>query len=75
MLEFIADEGRIYIPYWMMQNLMVEEGGMVQVLYTIHQRWYGLDSISIPISILTFIRLYMTTLRGLILIGLYLNVD
>jgi len=30
-LEFIADEGRIYIPYWMMQNLMVEEGGMVQV--------------------------------------------
>jgi len=30
-LEFVADEGKIYIPYWMMQNLMLEEGGMVQV--------------------------------------------
>ena len=30
-LEFIADEGKIYIPYWMMQNLMVETGGLVQV--------------------------------------------
>ena len=30
-LEFIADEGKIYIPYWMMQNLMVEEGGLIQV--------------------------------------------
>ena len=30
-LEFVADEGKIYIPYWMMQNLMVEEGGLVQV--------------------------------------------
>ncbi|XP_064612759.1 ubiquitin recognition factor in ER-associated degradation protein 1-like [Liolophura sinensis] len=30
-LEFVADEGRIYIPYWMMQNLMLEEGGLVQV--------------------------------------------
>lgn len=30
-LEFVADEGKIYIPYWMMQNLMLEEGGLVQV--------------------------------------------
>merc|ERR1719370_454427 len=30
-LEFVADEGKIYIPYWMMQNLMVDTGGMVQV--------------------------------------------
>jgi len=30
-LEFVADEGKIYIPYWMMQNLMLEEGGMVNV--------------------------------------------
>ena len=30
-LEFIADEGKIYIPYWMMQNLMVDTGGMIQV--------------------------------------------
>ena len=31
MLEFVADEGKIYIPYWMMQNLMLEEGGLIQV--------------------------------------------
>jgi len=30
-LEFVADEGKIYIPYWMMQNLMLKEGGMIQV--------------------------------------------
>jgi len=30
-LEFVADEGKIYIPYWMMQNLMLEEGGMINV--------------------------------------------
>ena len=30
-LEFVADEGKIYIPYWMMQNLMLEEGGLIQV--------------------------------------------
>jgi ubiquitin fusion degradation protein 1 len=28
----VADEGKIYIPYWMLQNLMLEEGGLVQVL-------------------------------------------
>lgn len=30
-LEFIADEGYMYIPYWMMQNLSVEEYGLIQV--------------------------------------------
>jgi len=30
-LEFVAGEGKIYIPYWMMQNLTCEEGGFIQV--------------------------------------------
>merc|ERR1719180_101485 len=30
-LEFVADEGKIYIPYWMMQNLMLDTGGLVTV--------------------------------------------
>ncbi|XP_070572367.1 ubiquitin recognition factor in ER-associated degradation protein 1-like [Ptychodera flava] len=30
-LEFVADEGKIYLPYWMMRNLLLEEGGLVQV--------------------------------------------
>jgi len=30
-LEFVADEGKIYIPYWMMKNLILEEGGMINV--------------------------------------------
>ncbi|KAL9289620.1 putative ubiquitin fusion degradation protein Ufd1 [Arabidopsis thaliana] len=30
-LEFIAEEGVIYIPYWMMQNLLLQEGDMVRV--------------------------------------------
>ncbi|KAL4148696.1 hypothetical protein QTP88_002867 [Uroleucon formosanum] len=30
-LEFIADEGKIYIPYWMMKNLLLDEGDIVQV--------------------------------------------
>lgn len=30
-LEFVADEGKVYIPYWMMQNLTLEEGGLLQV--------------------------------------------
>ena len=40
-LEFVADEGKIYIPYWMMQNLMVEEGGLVQVRSST-AGWYSL---------------------------------
>ncbi|KAK2169146.1 hypothetical protein LSH36_12g20023 [Paralvinella palmiformis] len=38
-LEFVAEEGRIYLPYWMMRNLLVEEGGLVQV-----------DNVSLPIA-------------------------
>jgi len=30
-LEFVADEGRIYIPYWMMRNLCVDEGDLIQI--------------------------------------------
>eukprot|EP00108_Taenia_solium_P001658 TsM_000488400 transcript=TsM_000488400 gene=TsM_000488400 len=30
-LEFVADEGRIYVPYWMLQNLCLEEGDLVHV--------------------------------------------
>ncbi|XP_027355898.1 ubiquitin fusion degradation protein 1 homolog [Abrus precatorius] len=30
-LEFIADEGTIYVPYWMMQNLLLQEGDTVRV--------------------------------------------
>jgi ubiquitin fusion degradation protein 1 len=30
-LEFVADEGKVYLPYWMMRNLLLDEGGMVQV--------------------------------------------
>ncbi|CAL8128287.1 unnamed protein product [Orchesella dallaii] len=30
-LEFVADEGKMYIPYWMMRNLMIDEGATIQV--------------------------------------------
>ncbi|CAH1231988.1 ubiquitin recognition factor in ER-associated degradation protein 1-like [Branchiostoma lanceolatum] len=30
-LEFVADEGKVYLPYWMMRNLLIEEGGILQV--------------------------------------------
>uniref|UniRef100_A0A0A9WLL6 Ubiquitin fusion degradation protein 1 homolog n=1 Tax=Lygus hesperus TaxID=30085 RepID=A0A0A9WLL6_LYGHE len=30
-LEFVADEGRVYLPLWMMQNLMLLEGDPVEV--------------------------------------------
>eukprot|EP00794_Sanderia_malayensis_P013904 gene13904-15353_t len=30
-LEFVADEGKVYLPYWMMRNLLLEEGDLVQV--------------------------------------------
>jgi len=29
-LEFVADEGVVYLPYWMMQNLLLEEGDVVK---------------------------------------------
>lgn len=38
-LEFVADEGKIYIPYWMMHNLLLEEGDIVQI-----------ESVSIPVA-------------------------
>ncbi|KAG7670190.1 hypothetical protein Ndes2526A_g06523 [Nannochloris sp. 'desiccata'] len=28
-LEFIADEGMVYLPYWMMQNLLLQEGDVI----------------------------------------------
>lgn len=30
-LEFVADEGMIYMPYWMMQNLLLTEGDIVSL--------------------------------------------
>lgn len=30
-LEFIAEEGMIYMPYWMMENLLLQEGDTVRV--------------------------------------------
>jgi ubiquitin fusion degradation protein 1 len=30
-LEFTADEGLVYLPYWMMQNMSLEEGDVMQV--------------------------------------------
>ncbi|XP_040993019.1 ubiquitin fusion degradation protein 1 homolog isoform X1 [Juglans microcarpa x Juglans regia] len=30
-LEFVADEGLIYLPYWMMENMLLQEGQIVQV--------------------------------------------
>ncbi|KAG1655060.1 Ubiquitin recognition factor in ER-associated degradation protein 1 [Nymphon striatum] len=30
-LEFVADEGKVYLPYWMMRNLLLEEGGLLQI--------------------------------------------
>lgn len=29
-LEFVADEGKVYLPYWMMRNLLLNEGGLIQ---------------------------------------------
>ena len=33
-LEFIAEEGKIYLPYWLMQTLAVEAGDLLQVKST-----------------------------------------
>ena len=30
-MEFSAEEGVCYLPYWMMQNLLLESGGIVEV--------------------------------------------
>lgn len=33
-LEFVADEGMCYMPFWMMQNLLLEEGAFVNIRST-----------------------------------------
>ncbi|KAL8684831.1 MAG: hypothetical protein Q9218_008116, partial [Villophora microphyllina] len=33
-LEFIAEEGKIYLPYWLMQTLSLDPGDLLQVLST-----------------------------------------
>ncbi|KAG5519018.1 hypothetical protein PMAC_002549 [Pneumocystis sp. 'macacae'] len=33
-LEFIAEEGRIYLPLWMMQTLLLEQGDLLSVVST-----------------------------------------
>ncbi|KAI9656157.1 MAG: ubiquitin fusion degradation protein [Trizodia sp. TS-e1964] len=33
-LEFIAEEGKIYLPYWMMQTLLLESGDLLHILST-----------------------------------------
>lgn len=38
-LEFVADEGKCYMPYWMMRNLLLEEGAMVKI-----------ESVSLPVA-------------------------
>ncbi|KAJ1395557.1 Ubiquitin fusion degradation protein Ufd1-like [Sesbania bispinosa] len=30
-LEFIAEEGMIYMPYWMMENMLLQEGDIIRV--------------------------------------------
>eukprot|EP00740_Mantoniella_antarctica_P025982 CAMPEP_0198706864 /NCGR_PEP_ID=MMETSP1468-20131203/391088_1 /TAXON_ID=1461545 /ORGANISM="Mantoniella sp, Strain CCMP1436" /LENGTH=351 /DNA_ID=CAMNT_0044465819 /DNA_START=1321 /DNA_END=2368 /DNA_ORIENTATION=+ len=32
-LEFVAEEGVVYLPYWMMQNLLLAEGDIVKFQY------------------------------------------
>lgn len=33
-LEFIAEEGKVYLPYWMMRNLLLDEGSILHVQST-----------------------------------------
>ncbi|CZR53675.1 related to ubiquitin fusion degradation protein [Phialocephala subalpina] len=33
-LEFIAEEGKVYLPHWMMQTLFVETGDLIQIKST-----------------------------------------
>ncbi|GMN24123.1 hypothetical protein TIFTF001_000436 [Ficus carica] len=33
-MEFVADEGFVYLPYWMMENMSLQEGDIVQVKST-----------------------------------------
>ncbi|XP_018566123.1 ubiquitin recognition factor in ER-associated degradation protein 1 isoform X2 [Anoplophora glabripennis] len=38
-LEFVADEGKVYLPLWMMHNMVLEEGDLVQM-----------ESVSLPVG-------------------------
>ncbi|XP_012251047.1 ubiquitin recognition factor in ER-associated degradation protein 1 [Athalia rosae] len=38
-LEFVADEGKAYLPYWMMHNLLLEEGEILNI-----------ESVSLPVA-------------------------
>ena len=38
-LEFVADEGKVYLPHWMMANLVLEENALVQI-----------ESVSLPVA-------------------------
>jgi len=38
-LEFVADEGTAFLPYWMMNNLCLEEGSIIHV-----------DNVSLPVA-------------------------
>jgi len=38
-LEFVADEGKVYLPYWMMRNLLLDEGDLLQI-----------ENISLPVA-------------------------
>uniref|UniRef100_T1GR57 Ubiquitin fusion degradation protein 1 homolog n=1 Tax=Megaselia scalaris TaxID=36166 RepID=T1GR57_MEGSC len=39
-LEFVADEGKVYLPYWMMRNMLLEEGDFIQI-----------ESVSLPVAV------------------------
>lgn len=39
-LEFVADEGKVYLPYWMMHNMLLEEGDFIQI-----------ESVSLPVAV------------------------
>ncbi|KAL4712394.1 hypothetical protein ACJJTC_001555 [Scirpophaga incertulas] len=38
-LEFVADEGKVYLPHWMMANLLLEEGSLLQI-----------ENVSLPVA-------------------------
>ncbi|KAJ8680844.1 hypothetical protein QAD02_016631 [Eretmocerus hayati] len=38
-LEFVADEGKVYLPYWMMHNLLLQEEDIINV-----------ESVSLPVA-------------------------
>ncbi|XP_014250444.1 ubiquitin recognition factor in ER-associated degradation protein 1-like isoform X2 [Cimex lectularius] len=38
-LEFIADEGKVYLPNWMMHNLLLDEGDIIKI-----------ESIALPVA-------------------------